>query len=230
MLPIGTNLRVRETPWATYTLVAINVVIHLLLTWNNNFALPEKIVTIFGFVPAHIVELNPAAVPTLLTAIFLHRDLLHIIGNMVFLFVFGKKVENQLGIQNYIAFYLISGLTASMTHAMIDPASRIPVIGASGAISGVLGAFTVYNHKARITLLPDPVLLYVMVRYLGRLTVRLPAWIFLPVWFGIQLIEGLKPEPSGVAFWAHIGGFLMGAIMAISVYRYIPKEKVCAKG
>ena len=225
MLPIATNLKVRETPWATYTLVATNVLIHLLLTWHNDFNLTNKIVKIFGFVPAYIVNLNPVAVPTLLTAMFLHGNLLHLIGNMLFLFVFGRKVENQLDMQNYIAFYVISGVTASMAHAMIDPTSPIPVIGASGAISGVLGAFLIYNYKARVTLLPDPVLLYVLIRYLRRFTIRFPAWIFLPIWFGIQLVEGLKPEHSGVAFWAHIGGFLMGATMAIVVYKYIPKDR-----
>lgn len=225
MLPIATNLKVRETPWATYTLVATNVLIHLLLTWDNNFNLTDKIVKIFGFVPAHIVNLNPTAIPTLFTAMFLHGNLLHLIGNMLFLSVFGRKVENQLDMQNYIAFYLISGVTASMAHAMIDPTSPTPVIGASGAISGVLGAFLIYNYKARITLLPDPVLLYVMVRYLRRFTIRFPAWIFLPIWFGIQMVEGLQSEHSGVAFWAHIGGFLMGATMAITVYKYIPKDR-----
>jgi membrane associated rhomboid family serine protease len=230
MLPIATNLKVRETPWATYTLVSTNTVIHLLLSWDNNLALPDKIVRIFGFVHAHIVNLHPTAFPTLFTAMFLHGDLLHLIGNMLFLSVFGRKVESQLGMQNYIAFYLITGVTATMAHGMIDPTSPIPVIGASGAISGVLGAFTVYNYKARITLLPDPVLFYVMVRYLRRFTLRFPAWIFLPVWFGIQLLEGLQPEHAGVAFWAHIGGFLMGASMAIVVSKYVPTEKFSPKG
>lgn len=225
MLPIATNLKVRETPWATYTLVATNVLIHLLLTWHNDFNLTDKIIKTFGFVPAYIMNLDPTAVPTLFTAMFLHGNLLHLIGNMLFLFIFGRKVETQLDMQNYIAFYLISGVTAGMAHAIIDPTSPIPVIGASGAISGLLGAFLIYNYKARIRLIPDPLLLFVMVRYLSRLTIRVPAWIFLPVWFVIQLVEGLKPEHSGVAFWAHIGGFLMGATMAVVVYRYIPKDR-----
>jgi len=225
MLPIATSLRVRITPRATYTIIGANALIHLFLTRNTNFTLTDKLSHAFGFVPAYILNLNPTALPTLLTSMFLHGDLMHLIGNMLFLLVFGRKVENQLERKNYIAFYLACGLTASMTHTMIDPTSRIPVIGASGAISGVLGSFLIYNPKARITLLPDPILLYFMARYFHRIVIRIPAWVFLPIWFLIQLSMGMEPQRSGVAFWAHVGGFLAGAVMAIAVYKCIPGEK-----
>jgi len=155
--------------------------------------------------------------PTLVTSMFLHGDLLHLFGNMVFLLVFGRKVETQLERLNFIALYFVTGITAAMTHMLMEPGSYVPLIGASGAISGVLGAFFIYNPRARITLILDPVLIY----FLRRLTIRLPAWVFLAIWSFLQISMGLKPQASNVAFWAHIGGFLAGAIIAVVVYPYI---------
>ena len=103
----------------------------------------------------------------------------------------------------------------------MEPNSSSPLIGASGAISGVLGAFFICNPTARITLVLDPALIY----FLHRLTIRLPAWVFLPVWFFLQISLGLKPHGANVAFWAHAGGFLTGTLMAITVYQYTSKEK-----
>ena len=220
MLPVATNLRVIKTLWATYAIVAANTVIHLFITWNTNFVISDKITHTFGFVPASISNLNLAAIPTLVTSMFLHGDLLHLSGNMVFLFVFGRRVENQLERLNYSALYFTTGISACLAHALMQPDSTAPLIGASGAISGVLGAFFICNPRARITLVLDPVLIY----FLCRLTVHLPAWIFLPMWFLLQLSLGLKPQASNVAFWAHVGGFLAGAIMAIAVDRYISDD------
>ncbi len=221
MIPIATNLKVRKTPWATYMLLGINTLVHLLLTWDTNLRLSDTIVRAFGFVPAHIVNLKLLAMPTFFTSMFLHVDLIHLIGNMLFLLVFGRTVETQLEVKNYLAFYLASGVTATTTHTLINPSSTVPLVGASGAISGVLGAFLIYNPKARITLIPDPILIYV----LRRLTIRIPAWIFILIWFLLQLHFATEPESSNIAFWAHIGGFLMGVFMAIAAYKYIPKER-----
>jgi membrane associated rhomboid family serine protease len=102
----------------------------------------------------------------------------------------------------------------------MGPDSYASLIGASGAISGVLGAFFICNPGARITLVLDPVLIY----FLRRLTIRPPAWVFLPMWFYFQISMGLKPQASNVAFWAHVGGFVAGAVVAVSVCRYIPKN------
>ena len=151
---------------------------------------------------------------------FLHGDLLHLIGNMVFLLVFGRKVENQLERFNFIALYFATGVTAAMTHTLMEPDSSAPLIGASGAISGILGAFFICNPRARVTLVLDPVLIY----FLRRLTIRPPAWIFLAIWFFLQISMSLKPQASNVAFWAHIGGFLAGAVVAVSVWRDTPKN------
>jgi len=219
MLPVATSLRIIKTPWATYTIVAANVLIHFLVTWHTNFVISDRVAHTFGFNPASFGNL--LAVPTLVTSMFLHGDLLHLIGNLVFLLVFGRRVENQLERMNFLALYLTAGITAALTHMLMEPDSSGPLIGASGAISGVLGAFFICNPTARITLVLEPVLIY----FLRRLTIRLPAWVFLPVWFFLQISLGLKPHGANVAFWAHVGGFLAGALMVITVYQYTSKEK-----
>lgn len=222
MLPVATNLRIIKTPWATYAIVATNTVIHLLVTWNTNFIISDRVVRTFGFVPASVSNLNLSAIPTLVTSMFLHGDLLHLLGNMVFLLVFGRRAENQLERINFLTFYLTAGITACLTHTLMEPDSSVPLIGASGAISGILGAFFVYNPTARITFVLEPILIY----FLRRLTIRLPAWIFLPVWFFLQVSMGLKQHGSNVAFCAHVGGFLAGALAAVSIYSYMPKEEL----
>jgi membrane associated rhomboid family serine protease len=224
MLPVATNLRIIKTPWATYTIACVNIVAHLFATWNTNFIISEGVAGSFGFVPASIPNLNLIAICTIVTSVFLHGDLLHLIGNMVFLLVFGRKVENQLERLNFIALYFATGIAATMTHTLMEPNSSQRLIGASGAISGVLGAFFIYNPRARITLVLDPVLIY----FLRRLTIRLPAGIFLAIWFFLQISMGLKSQASNVAFWAHVGGFLAGAIMTVAVYQYIPKDNLYA--
>jgi membrane associated rhomboid family serine protease len=220
MLPVATNLKIIRTPWATYTIAGVNIVIHLLATWNTSFIISERVAGTFGFVPASIPNINLPAISTIVTSMFLHGDPLHLVGNMVFLVVFGRKVENQLERLNFIALYFATGVTAAMTHTLMEPDSYVPLVGASGAISGVLGAFFIYNPRARITLVLDPVLIY----FLRRLTIGLPAWIFLAIWFFLQISMGLKPQALNVAFWAHVGGFVAGAVVAVSVCRYIPKN------
>ena len=222
MLPVATNLRIAKTPWTTYAIVITNTVIHLLVTWNTNFIISDRVVRTFGFVPASVSNLTLSAIPTLVTSMFLHGDLLHLFGNMVFLLVFGRRVENQLETINFLAFYLTTGITAALTHMLMEPISSAPLIGASGAISGVLGAFFICNPRARITLVLDPALIYC----LRRLTIRLPAWIFLPVWFFLQISFALKSRSSNIAFWAHVGGFSFGALLAIAVYAYTRRSHI----
>jgi membrane associated rhomboid family serine protease len=194
MLPVATNLRIIKTPWATYTIVAANILVHILVTWYTNFIISDKVARIFGFVPASFGNLNFSAIPTLVTSMFLHGDLLHLTGNMVFLLVFGRKVETQLERLNFSTFFFAAGITAAMTHTLMEPNSYVPLIGASGAISGVLGAFFIYNPRARVTLVLDTVIIY----FLRRLTIHLPAWVFLPIWFFLEISMGLKPQTSNL--------------------------------
>ena len=146
MLPVATNLRIIKTPWATYSIVAANVLIHFLVTWHTNLIIPDRVARTFGFDPASFGNLS--AIPTLVTSMFLHGDLLHLFGNMVFLLVFGRRVENQLERINFLAFYLTAGISAALAHMLMEPDSSAPLIGASGAISGVLGAFFICNPSS----------------------------------------------------------------------------------
>ena len=191
----------------------------LFRSWNTNFVISDGVARTFGFDPASFGSLS--ALPTLVTSMFFHGDLIHLFGNMIFLLVFGRRVENQLERLNFLPFYLTAGISAALAHMLMEPNSSSPLIGASGAISGVLGAFFICNPRARITLVLEPVLIY----FLRRLTIRLPAWIFLPVWFFLQISMGLRHPGSNVAFWAHVGGFLVGVIIAIAMYNYLPQRE-----
>ena len=145
----------------------------------------------------------PAAA-TLLTSMFLHGGWLHLIGNMLYLWIFGDNVEDAMGHGRFVLFYLVCGLAAALAQAGLDPGSEVPMVGASGAISGVLGAYLMLHPRAHVLVLIP----------LGILTqlVRLPALIVLAFWFGLQLFQQLSAPPGqgGVAFMAHIGGFVAG--------------------
>jgi membrane associated rhomboid family serine protease len=219
MLPIATSLRITRTPWATYAIAGANILVHFLGTWHTHLIIPDRVARTFGFNPASFGNLS--AIPTLITSMFFHGDLLHLFGNMIFLLVFGRRVENQLEKINFLTFYLATGISACLAHMLMEPDSSAPLVGASGAISGVLGAFFICNPTARITLVLEPVLIY----FLRRLLIRVPAWIFLPVWFFLQIALSLKPRGANVAFWAHVGGFLAGGIISVALYEYIPKAK-----
>lgn len=219
MFPIVTNLKLIRTPWATYAIIGTNVFIHLVATWNSNFAIPSEIARTLGFVPASFGDLSKSH--TLATCMFLHGDLIHLSGNMLFLMVFGRLIESEFGASNFLAFYMSAGVTGCLAHAIAESESTKPLIGASGAISGVLGAFLIANPRARITLMLDPTLIY----YLRRLTVRLPAWLLLPAWFLLQISLALKSHDANVAFWAHVGGFLAGAVISIAVYNYTSRNR-----
>jgi membrane associated rhomboid family serine protease len=172
----------------------------------------------FAMVPAQLTQIDwrmPATaahtLATLITSLFLHVGLLHLVGNMLYLFVFGPAVEARMGHGRYFEFYLAAGVTAGLATAMMAPQSRVPVVGASGAIAGILGAYFVLYPAARVTtVLPSRTVL----RRAG-----IPAIFYLLVWFGLQLYSGIfssshGPLAGGVAWWAHVGGFLFGVALA----------------
>ncbi|MCA9736953.1 MAG: rhomboid family intramembrane serine protease [Gemmatimonadetes bacterium] len=143
---------------------------------------------------------------TLLTSMFLHGSWMHLIGNMWFLWIFGNNVEDSMGHLRYLAFYLLTGLLAAGAHVLSDPGSGIPTVGASGAISGIMGGYLVLYPRARVkTLVPVLVLLILNV----------PAWAMLGYWFVVQLLSSATQSATGggIAFWAHIGGFLAGVLL-----------------
>ncbi len=159
------------------------------------------------------VELPPAWVPewlTMLTCTFLHGSWLHLLGNLWILWIFGDNVEERFGRLRYLAFYLGCGVLASVTHYFSEPHSPVPTVGASGAIAGVMGAYLLlYPHARVLTLIPLGILLH---------TAVVPAWVFLGLWFALQLLQGLVTlggeAVGGVAWWAHIGGFVAGLAFA----------------
>jgi membrane associated rhomboid family serine protease len=148
---------------------------------------------------------------TPLTSMFLHGGWFHLIGNMWFLWVFGNNVEDSMGHFRYLAFYLLCGLAAAATQTYTSPSSPIPMVGASGAISGVMGAYIILYPRVRVHML------VILGFFITRIVV--PAYLMLGYWFVIQLIGGgLSQEAGGVAFWAHVGGFVAGALL-IHVFR-----------
>lgn len=177
----------------------------------------EAIAYSFGLIPAVLVgarDLAPAldVVPawaTLFTSMFLHGGLMHLVGNMLFLGVFGDNIEDSMGHGRFLLFYLVCGAAAALTHVMIAPTAAVPMIGASGAISGVMGAYLILHPKAWVTIL------------LFWIPLVFPAWILLLVWIGFQVFSALGSGATGggVAWWAHIGGFAAGAAL-ISTFRH----------
>ncbi|MFB6344164.1 MAG: rhomboid family intramembrane serine protease [bacterium] len=175
----------------------------------------QEFVRTWGFIPARIFNNpSPGNLPTIFTSMFLHGSLLHLISNMLFLWVFGDNIEDELGHVNFLLFYCTAGAVGSLSQLAINPASSIPMIGASGAISGVLAAYLLLFPQARV-------LTAVILIFFIRL-VYLPAWILLGFWVFIQLIEafaslGMPHEAVNVAWFAHIGGFVSGLVLSVLI-------------
>jgi membrane associated rhomboid family serine protease len=223
MIPLRHTLPLRTTPVVNRALVIANGLVFLTQLFLGSRT--ETLINIFGFVPIRF--LHPAAYGysifevtlTLVTSLFLHGGFVHLIGNMIYLWVFGGAVEDALGHTRYAVFFVICGVIGSLTHAMLFSHSSVPSIGASGSIAGILGAFLVLRPKARIvTLLP-------LVVYWAMVEIR--AVIFLPIWFAMQFFNGFlsiaaahrTQEVTGIAWWAHVGGFLFGALIGLIARR-----------
>jgi membrane associated rhomboid family serine protease len=220
LFPFRDDNPTRITPAVTVTFIAANVLVFL-----YQLSLPgragEVFVYMFGMIPAVLfghAELPPdvAAVPgwaTVFTSMFLHGGIMHIAGNMLFLWVFGNNVEDAMGHGRFVAFYLLCGIAAALAQGLSDTQSEIPMIGASGAISGVLGAYMVLHPRADVHSL---LFLGFFIR-----VITLPAIAVLGIWFGLQLLQAtfMRAEgEGGVAFLAHIGGFIAGAVL-VSLFR-----------
>ncbi|HEX3580281.1 MAG TPA: rhomboid family intramembrane serine protease [Thermoanaerobaculia bacterium] len=227
MIPLRHTLPARRAPVVNRALVAANVVVFIAQLMNAGAG--ERLIEIFGFMPARLID--PArfhyalweAALTLVTSLFLHGGFVHLLGNMIYLWVFGGAIEDLFGHVRYFLFYLACGAIGSLTHTLLLPSSTVPSIGASGSIAGVLGAFLVLRPRARI------VTLFPLVIYWAMAEIR--AALFLPVWFAMQFMNGFMSlaaaahteEVSGIAWWAHVGGFLFGAIIA-GFYRMSKKS------
>ena len=224
MIPLKDNNPTAITPWVTMAMIALCVIAfiwQLGLGGDGN----ERAVRALGVTPAVLLgnaQLSPSLVwvpasVTILTSMFLHGGWMHLLGNMLYLWIFGDNMEESMGHARFAAFYLICGAAAAFAQVLPDPTSTIPMIGASGAVSGVLGAYAV-RHPTTPVLVAVP--LFIMLY-----TVYLPALVVLGLWFAAQLLSSLAaPEAAGVAFRAHVGGFLAGAAL-IFVFRQRPSRR-----
>lgn len=226
LIPLRDENPTRSWPFVTIALIVINVLVFIYeftlgsaqqATFFASFALyPSQIVT---GVPLTSVALQPLFL-TVITSMFLHGGLLHIAGNMLYLWIFGNNVEDLLGHVKFVLFYLATGVVAAGAHILSDPSSKIPTIGASGAIAGVLGAYIILFPYARV-LTAVPIFFYIGL-------IRLPALALIGFWFVLQLFSGVASlstqtaQASGVAWFAHIGGFVAGAILIL----FLPKRRI----
>ncbi len=211
------------TPVVTIGVIVLNVVVWLLVQGMGNEVQLARSVCELGLIPGDLMHRLPEgyAIPigrelacvveagtpwkTMLTSMFLHGGWLHLLGNMWFLWVFGNNVEDAMGHTRFAVFYLLCGLAAAAAQVIVDPGSPVPMVGASGAISGVMGAYAILYPTVRIRTLVVLVILFF------RLTV--PAWVMLGYWFLLQMLGAGVGQMGGVAFWAHVGGFLAGAVL-----------------
>ncbi len=215
MLPIRDDQPRYSTPMVNYFLIGMNLVIFF-LEWTLDPKSLELLVRQFGVVPSHVALFlsgSPkysllAVLLPFLTSLFLHGSWMHVIGNMWFLYIFGDNVEDYLGHFKYLVFYLLTGVLAMSTHMVMNPHSTAPALGASGAIAGVLGAYFVLYPRARV------------LTWFFVFVVWVPAWIILGYWFVLNFLSGTatalavqRQNMGGVAFWAHVGGFISGALL-----------------
>lgn len=215
------------TPYVTVSLIAANLAVWVVVQGMGSDARLAQTVCELGLTPGDLLHRLPVGYQfmvtggavcevaggsswyTLITSMFLHGGWLHVLGNMWFLWLFGNNVEDVMGHTRFLVFYLLGGLAAAAAQVAIDPSSAVPMVGASGAISAVMGAYVVLYPRVRVYTITWLVLIF-------RLTV--PAWVMLGYWFALQLLGAGVDQVGGVAVWAHIGGFVAGAVL-INVFR-----------
>ena len=211
MLPIRDHNPSNTTPIVTWGLMALNILIFIgyFGKFGNERELSQLFLS-YGIVPAMVSE--GFQYSTLITSQFLHGGILHLAGNMLFLWIFGDNLEDSLGHVGFLTFYLLSGIAAGLMQIAIAPYSTVPIVGASGAIAGVMGGYLLLFPRARIDVL------LILIIYFRVFTIS--AWIVLGVWFGLPLFNGSADSGSGggVAYWAHIGGFVAGAVLCIPLW------------
>jgi membrane associated rhomboid family serine protease len=210
MIPLRDVIPSRTTPGVTITLIVLNVLVYLFQLLLSDRG-QDAFIAAFGVVPAYFTFLS------VLTSMFVHGGFAHLAGNMLFLWIFGDNVEDRLGHGRFVAFYLMCGFVAAISQTVLNPDSLVPMVGASGAIAGVMGAYIVlYPHSRVLMLFPFPPILF-----------ELPAYFFLAMWFVVQFLNGVNQLPvfekdaisGGVAFWAHVMGFVTGLILVLVMKR-----------
>jgi membrane associated rhomboid family serine protease len=216
MIPLRDVIPSRTTPYITITLISLNA-----LAWFYELALPRDVLPLFlqvyGVVPADFTA------PSLITSMFLHGSWMHIIGNMLYLWIFGDNIEDQFGHGRFLVFYLLSGIAAALGQVAMNPESTLPTIGASGAVAGVMGAYIVLYPQSRVLTL-IPLWFYFEM-------IEVPAIFLLGVWFLMQLFSAgaiavtASSESGGIAFMAHVVGFLAG-VVGVFVFRRKRRQRM----
>jgi len=222
MIPLRDEIKSHRVPVINTLIILLNIVVFVYL-WFMVPADSTNLVFEFAFIPSDFLDAptNLVNIRNVFTALFLHAGILHLGGNMLYLWIFGDNVEDVLGHIPYLIFYLAGGIGATMAHLLTNPGSSIPTVGASGAIAAVLGAYLVLYPQSRI-LTFIPIGFFVILR-------MIPAAVVLMVWFILQLFQGVLtlggPDIGGTAFWAHIGGFIFGVICALLFMKPRQAEK-----
>ncbi len=222
MLPIKDDIPIQRAPVVTVSLIVINCLVYLyeIMQGSRGFAYFTQV---WGLIPVELttgVELTPQApvssIANVFTSMFMHGGLFHLGGNMLYLWIFGNNIEDRLGRVKFLLFYLASGVVAALAFIATAPASRVPLVGASGAIAGILGAYLITFPRARV-------MTVLFIFYFIRIA-RIPAVFVLGFWFVLQVLNGLpalgSSEGGGVAWFAHIGGFLFG----VTVFKLFVKK------
>ena len=211
MIPIRDTVRTRSAPVVTVALIAVNVLVFLHEVALGPYL--EAFVHAYGLIPRRLIfwpgdPFDPARFLPLFTSMFWHGSWAHLLGNMLFLWIFGDAVEDRLGHFRYVLFYVAGGVAAALTQVVLSPTSMLPTVGASGAIAAVLGAYLVSFPRAKVVAF-FPIFFFPWF-------VEIPAVVYLVLWFAMQLLSGVMalgvPEAGGIAWWAHVGGFIAGIL------------------
>jgi membrane associated rhomboid family serine protease len=216
LFPVGDDNSTNRTPgFVTYGLIALNI-LFFFVELNGG----EPFIRRWSVVPSRLVDDPAGDSVTVFTSMFMHGGWLHLLGNMLYLWIFGDNVENRFGHLKYLIFYLVCGIAATIAQVLTGPDSTIPNLGASGAISGVLGAYLIMFPKGQVRVL------------MGRGIAHVPAFIVLGLWIVMQFVNGIgsitqSAETGGVAYMAHIGGFVAGLALAF-VFRSVRQSPATA--
>jgi membrane associated rhomboid family serine protease len=210
MFPIRDHNPSGRTPYVTFALIAINILVFLgYFTALSEWDLQGFFLT-WGLVPARF--LSGQGLETIVTSMFLHGGWMHLAGNMLFLWIYGDNLEEEMGHFGFLIFYLACGAAAGLAQALPDPGSTVPMVGASGAIAGVMGGYLLLFPKAKVDVL------FIFIVFFRIFAI--PAWIVLGLWLVIQIGSGvtIPGDEGGVAYWAHVGGFVAGLVLTLPVW------------